>query len=69
LTGEGDWVRPGTIWSGGDLRLIDRLTNLGDPDYDLPLLMGEEIKEGNQVSEPNEQERSPRSTQKTNRLW
>ena len=27
------------------------MTNLGDPDYDLPLLMGEEIKEGNQVSQ------------------
>ncbi len=51
MTGEGDWGRPGTIWIGGDLRLIDRLTNLGDPDYDLPLLMGEEIKEGNQVSQ------------------
>ena len=42
---------PGTIWIGGDLRLIDWLTNLGDPDYDLPHLMGEEIKEGNQVSQ------------------
>jgi len=51
LTREGDWGRPGTILIGGDLRLIDWLTNLGDPDYDLPLLMGEEIKEGNQVSQ------------------
>jgi serine/threonine-protein kinase RsbW len=51
LTREGAWGRPGTIWIGGDLRLIDWLTNLGDPDYDLPLLMGEEIKEGNQVSQ------------------
>jgi serine/threonine-protein kinase RsbW len=51
LTREGDWARPGTIWIGEDLRLIDWLTNLGDPDYDLPLLMGEEIKEGNQVSQ------------------
>ena len=39
------------IWIGGDLWPIDRLTNLGDPDYDLPLLMGEDIKEGNQVSQ------------------
>jgi len=51
LTPEGDWGWPGTICIGGDLRLIDWLTNLGDPDYDLPLLMGEEIKEGNQVSQ------------------
>ena len=51
MTRAGDWGRPGTIWIGGDLRLIDWLTNLGDPDYDLPLLMGEEIKEGNQVSQ------------------
>ena len=51
MTREGDWRRPGTIWIGGDLRLIDWLTNLGDPDYDLPLLMGEEIKEGNQFSQ------------------
>jgi len=51
LTREGGWGQPGTIWIGGDLRLIDWLTNLGDPDYDLPLLMGEEIKEGNQVSQ------------------
>jgi serine/threonine-protein kinase RsbW len=27
------------------------LTKLGDPDYDLPLLMGEEIREGKQVSQ------------------
>lgn len=51
MTREGDWGRPGTICIGGDLRLIDGLTNLGDPDYDLPLLMGEEINEGNQVSQ------------------
>ncbi len=51
MTRAGDWGRPGTIWIGGDLRLIDWLTNLGYPDYDLPLLMGEEIKEGNQVSQ------------------
>ena len=51
MTREGDWGRPGTICIGGGLRLIDWLTNLGDPDYDLPLLMGEEINEGNQVSQ------------------
>ena len=33
------------------LERTDWLTNLGDPDYDLPLLMGEEIREGNQVSQ------------------
>jgi len=51
LTREGGWGQPGTIWIGGDLRPIDWLTNLGDPDYDLPLLMDEEIREGNQVSQ------------------